>query len=128
MSYKVYYKDQSIYSGGSPANSGWDKLPDKLITKLEYKLADRIAVFEGFEGYNHIVEHYSFMYGAKGSGVSKLILLANKGQVVFKLTYNFMKQTVTQEHCKWGEEYRNQPHPGWKKGIVRDEKPKFFVI
>jgi hypothetical protein len=123
--YRVFFENGSIYEGGSPANSGWDKLPDKPIIKLEYKLADRIAVFEGFEGYNHIVERYSFLNKA-GSGISKLIILANKGSIVFKLTYNFMKKTVTQEHCKWGEEYRNQPHPGWKLG-VSNKKPKFYV-
>ncbi|KKL66290.1 hypothetical protein LCGC14_2146500, partial [marine sediment metagenome] len=32
--------------------------------------------------------------------------------------YNFRKGRVTQEICKFGEEYRGKPHINWKRGIM----------
>lgn len=129
MSYKVTFLDKTTFLGGEPNDSKWNFVANKSIVKLEYKLGKHQIIFKNFDGYNHVVERFQIMGSKPGqSGICRLLLMAKKGNKVLKLIYNFMKGKVTQERCIFGQEYRNKPHSGWKKGILTSKKPSIKII
>jgi len=118
MSYKITHIDNSTFIGGEPNDSKWTFI-NKPIIKLEYKLGKRTIIFENYEAYNHVVERFQTIGSKPGQcGICRLILMVKKRNQVLKVIYNFRKGRVTQEICKFGEEYRGKPHINWKRGIM----------
>lgn len=120
MSYKITHIDNTTFIGGNPNDSKWTFI-NKPIIKWEYKLGKKTIIFENYEAYNHVVERFQIMGSKPGQyGICRLILMVKKINQVLKVIYNFRKGRVTQEICKFGEEYRGKPHTGWKVGVINE--------
>lgn len=124
--YKVYLANNKVFLGGSPNDSRWVQIPDIPIVKLEYTLAQKTMVMEGFEAYNHVIEIPTFLFH-KGGFISKVAVMAKMKNKVYVITYNFMKRIVTNETKEFGTEWNGGASKGWKAGVPKTS-PIFKII
>ena len=124
--YKIIFEDYTIFEGNSFEGS-WNKIPDKLIKRIEYKISDKTLILEGFEQYNHIVK-LGFGLFRSIAGVLAIYLLGKDGDKVYRRILSFTSNKMIDDVVRWGEEYNKQPHIGWKKGIISNQKPSIKFI
>ena len=115
--YKINFEDGTEFQGGPVGESKWNDMPKKWIKSLTYTIKDKEILLEGFEEYNHIVEHVNFIQ-KHGKLISQLILMGKKNNDVYKVILNFSTGKVSQEKCLYGTEYNGRKVLGWKNGII----------
>lgn len=122
--YRITFNDGTHFDGGEPHASKWNEMPQKPIKKLEYNIHGKNIVMEGYEAYNHLIEHRNMIQGNnKINHISNLILMGKKGNDIFKIIYSFRTKKIKYDIVKFGKEYNNKPTTGWKPGIKSDKKP-----
>lgn len=117
--YKIIFEDDSNFEGNSFEGS-WNKIPDKKIKKIEYKIGNKTLIFEGFEQYNHVVKLGFGINNNKIAGVLAIYLLGKNRNKVHRRILNFVENKLEKNIVKWGKEYNNKPHVGWKKGLISE--------
>lgn len=127
MNYKITFTDGTTFKGEEPLNSKWNDMPEKAIKKFEYFLNSKTIVFEGYEAYNHIVEHTKYVNKSLSS-TYKLMLMVKKGENVLIIKpYLIGKIEEYYDVKPFGQEYHNKPLKGWKQG-VNNGKPKMEIL
>lgn len=111
--YKVYFEDGTTFLGGEPAESLWNDMPDKLITKIEYEFLNIRLVLEGFKRYNHLVGRRNVLFTKLQNDIYYISLVAEDGQISKIFTWNLIKKEFIQE-VKQNIEMKKST--GWKIG------------
>lgn len=117
----ITFEDLSIWQGGEPNNSKWNEMPNKAIKKIEYSLFNRTIIFENYEAYNHIVEYSTILYGNNTSRITKVLLIAKKGNASYIYTFDLLARECYTSSTEYGREYNNKEIIGWKKGLENKE-------
>ena len=124
--YKIIFEDNTIFQGGNPENSLWNKIPNKPIKKIVYKYKGKTITLEGYSSYCHIVKRGSALIG-NFSGILEVMLMARtkkESQIYIWDLKNFMFYTAT---TKIDKEYNGNKVSGWKLGLSI-LKPTFEII
>ena len=117
--YKLFFEDGSSFIGGEYYESKWNEIPNKPITRLEYRFNGKCLYAEGYSAYNHLVEHVKNV--TQGiQYISQIIILLKNGQDILQVKYNPHSSQVHYEISKFGEEYRGKSTTGWKTGLFSD--------
>ena len=102
--YKIQFADNSEFIGGEPDESLWDKIPEgKSIASLQYSFLGVSMLFEGFEAYNHVVEHAVVMLNVSGQTfptterITQVILLGKWQNRVYEIIYDLIHKRVYQD-------------------------------
>jgi len=117
--YSITFEDNTTFLGGEPSDSKWNKIPDKLIKRIEYSILNQTIIAEGYESYNHLVERASFVVG-KGKSVRRVLLLFKRNKEVLSIIIDLVKNKIYSNLSIFGKEYKNKPVTGWKKGILKN--------
>lgn len=132
--YKIKFVDGSVFDGGEPENSLWDKIPVTPIKSIVYWLNEELKFsFTEFEEYCSCVERVKGLNNGIEM-VSKAIIMGRVGQRVYQVVFDLKKGCIYQLVTIWGQEYSNQenidnegnfkgwlnakPLSGWKQGIL----------
>lgn len=119
--YKVMFVDNTIFNGGNPENSLWNNMPNKPIKKIEYTLLGHTVTFEGYESYNHLKEKAQFLLQNNEIRLSKVILMAKKGNVVYSFIFDYFTKEILTTTSEFGKEYYGKETSGWKTGLQNTE-------
>lgn len=124
--YKAYITEYSnikpiLFVGGSPDNSKWNDIGNRLISKLEYALFNKKVCVQGYSQYNHIVTKHVSLSGE--CFISKIHLICAKEHSVKIFTWDIKKQCFYVEDKAFSEELKKLS--GWKSGIYSN--PKYIV-
>ena len=72
---RIIFKDNTIFKSKNVYDSKWNEMPNKPIKSFEYEIIGHKLVLTGYDGYNHLIEHYT-VFNTMKEGVSKIILMA----------------------------------------------------
>ncbi|MBN1467715.1 MAG: hypothetical protein JW924_03235 [Fusobacteriaceae bacterium] len=122
--YKVYFEDGSIFEGGSPTNSKWNDMSKKSIVKLEYAVCNKQVIMEGYEAYNHVIEHCITVGKAE---ISRLWLMVKKDTDTLIIKFDLRTGKIDYDAVDFGKEWRGKPVTGWKPGI-KNGKPRTKIF
>jgi len=114
--YKIYFVDGSHFIGGEYYDSLWNQIPSKPIARLEYRFNGKCLYAEGYEEYNHIVEHAKVVSTGQ-QFITKVVVMLKNGSDVLQVNYNPASSQVAYSIGKYGEEFRGKPTTGWKQGM-----------
>ncbi len=114
--FKLYFEDETSFSGKTIPKPDWNKAPDKKIVKMEYTLGNQIRVLQGYKQYNHLYENYAVL----GAGVSirAVYIMGRTDDKTLIITYDIQNKKVLISHANYGEEYGKQILSGWKEGLL----------
>ena len=127
MKYKITFQDGKTFLGNS-FDGSWNKMPNKVIKRLEYIFRSNKLIMKGYEAYNHSYTQYVFQNGLKKiTGLYLMGKVKNKIEVFyydFKLNKAFKYLALYGKELKspiyqndsiigWGQE---QPIQGWHRG------------
>lgn len=135
MNYDIAFVNKTGFHGGNPLNSGWLKMPEISIIRMGYCFDNPVIILsrneltlkkttehlllEGFEAYNHVVEHRNVIQGKKVN-YYHLLLMAKKKDKVWILRYNSFSQLAVYESFDFGKELNGrQSCSGWHEGIEK---------
>lgn len=113
--YTVKFEDGSIFNGGNPENSLWNKMPNKSIAEITYILAGKSITLKGFSSYNHQVK-IGYLPLNSQQFILAVIVMAEKEGIVKRFIFDFTKNKFFMDEVKLGQEYNNKSVSGWKKG------------
>jgi hypothetical protein len=125
--YTLVFNDGEVFLGGEPENSLWNNMPLKPIRKIEYNLLGHTVIFEGYESYNHLVEKVQFIHNAKGTRISKIVLMAKKNNIIYSYIFDLLNNRIDTETAEFGKEYYGKPTTGWKEGM-KEGNPIYKLI
>lgn len=114
--YKIKFIDGTVYTGGSPENSLWNKMPNKPIKSLTYNIFGKTIIMENYECYNHVVFKFGGVFG-KTTGVNKIMLMVKQKNEVLIVNIDCIKKKITYKTACFGKEFNGKPIGGWKKGL-----------
>lgn len=117
----ITFEDLSIWQGGEPNNSRWNEMPNKAIKKIEYSLFNAKISFENYEAYNHIVEHSTMLFGNELPRITKILLIAKKGNISYIYTFDLLAKEGYTRSVEFGKEINDREVTGWKKGLENKE-------
>ena len=123
--YNIIYSNLGKWTGGGYADSKWDEQPNEPIAELTYELFGITVTLKNYEAYNHIVERIALI-GRKESLITKVILMAKKGEQVLCLIWDIRKHEFTKEVQMFGAEYCGRPTTCWKEGL-QNETPSVTI-
>jgi len=115
--YEITFVNGEIWHGGDIERSKWNEMPNKPIRTIHYQLLNHSMIFENYEAYNHIVERTHLILNKEKEFISKIILMAKKGDIVYSCIFDLLSNKVYQETCEFGKEYYKQATSGWKEGL-----------
>lgn len=129
--YKIYYKDgKSLEGGRNLYELGWKELSENPIAKVEFTLAGKTVILEGFEEYSIQVEHAVLPF-SKMKGLHHILVIGRTGKLVKEGIFDLLKGRLYTLTTEKGKEYGGKlkiigkdvigwtaPRPitGWKLG------------
>lgn len=114
--YKIIYKDDTIFQGGNPRDSLWEKVENKGIKELRYLIGtNKWLILSGYERYNHLVEYEAII--GKGSRIVGIILMGEDGTQIERIHIDLKENKIRRSFAKLGQEYKGGLTTGWKEGI-----------
>ena len=125
--YRITFKNEEVWMGGEPDNSNWNKMPNKPIKKIEYTLWGHTVIFEGYEAYNHLRENTHFFLKENQARISKVFLMAKKGNVVYSFVFDYFNKEIITTSAEFGKEYYGKDTKGWKEGL-KDTETKYSMV
>jgi len=121
--YRVEFENGDIFVGGTIYNSRWNKI-NKPIKRLIYNFPTTTVVLEGYECYNHLIEH-KYNLVTKNTKITSIILLSKSKNIIRVMIYNLKKQKLITHLSINSHNWNNTA--GWKDGI-RQPSPLFKVL
>jgi len=110
--------DEIVFYGGDLNDSKWNRIPDLPIKKIEYNLFTKTIIMQGFEQYNHLIEHVSILN--KTNMITKTFLLGLNRDRIDRITFDIVKNKIVHDTIDISEYNKTS---GWKTGVTSNNTP-----
>jgi hypothetical protein len=108
-------------------NVDWNTLPNKTIRYMDFKVGNQTIRFMGYQRYLRLKE---MVYGVNNGlrGMSKVILVGDKGVSCTKVTIDMLNKKITKEEVLSIEVYNGQTidNKFWKIG-EKNDAPNVYI-
>ena len=117
-----------LVSGELIQNVDWNSIPKNLVIRyIDYRIGNQTIRFIGYERYLRLKEMVQGVNVAL-KGVSKVILIGQRGMMCDKVVVDMMNNKVTKEHVCFDDVYNGQAIDDrfWRGGEILDN-PNVFI-
>lgn len=120
------YQDGTIFKGGTPEDSKWNEMPNKLIAELHYNYLGKQIYLKNYEAYNHQVKIGYLAFNPQQMIIAVIIMGLAQG-IIKRFVFDLIKNKLFIDEVPLNQEYNNKPTSEWKSGIS-SKNPTYKII
>jgi hypothetical protein len=109
------FEDKTVFIATSRENT-WNTMPRKYIQYINYVFPNnQRVILEGFDSYNHLIEHCMLLLGGNNETVWSIRLIGRYKNNITEILYNTRTNSITKNEYK-SEDYLKAD--GWRAGLI----------